>query len=885
MRAEESLSMQVVEGAGAAPAVAVSRLRVESTAEPVGVDVAAPRLSWIVEAGANGVRQTHYAVRVEEVGDAEGASPAVWELGPVASSATRSVDYAGSPLKANTRYRWRVSVSTSAGEASAWSTFRTGLFIDADWAGAKWIARRGGTVGRISQPAPVMRRSFVLNRPVVSAQLYVAAGGYADVRINGDAPDRGVLAPGFTDYDVCVQYDATEVAELLHCGINTLRVELGRGFYAMLQRNIWGWERAPWHAEPCVRIALLVEHDDGSRTSVVTDEEWRAEDGPIIFDDLYAGESFDFSRRLVGIDDARFDDGPWQPVVTVAGPRGALRHQRQPPIRATDTIHAVSVVRLAPGRFVVEFPRVMAGWVTLTIPARARSKVRVVYAETLRADGSANNDDPADYYEGRFQTGEVTFTAEGQSWSPKFSYYGFRYVELTGWPDEQPPTGDSVVAHCIHTDLRRTGAFSCSEPLLNEIHGIVVDTVLNNAHGIPTDTPTFEKNGWTGDGMVAAELMLMNFDAHEFLAKWTEDIVATARHTGIPRVIAPHGGWPHDWGPTPTWNAAMALVPQWLHLYTGDERSLATHYDVLAEHARLEFRRASSGIATTTLGDWVAPETPPGGGNPEEDLRVTATIFLHAILSAVADAGHLVGRRGESQEFRVLAGQVKQAFLNAFYDASAGVVKGAGEREFRQTHNVLALAFGLIPDSGRQAVADAVANDVVQRDFHLNTGALGTKYLLPVLSRHGHSDVAVRVALQTSFPSWGYWLANGATTTWEHWSIESRSRGHYFLGTVDDWLFHDVAGIRPLVPGYRVFLVSPMLAAPLTSATASIETAMLVVSVGWLQTIDGHEVHVGVPVGATAVVRLPAGHVTILESGGHRLRSYSEPREKSPPQT
>lgn len=847
--------------------VAVSRLRVEAKDEPVGIDVASPRFSWIVTSGAEGVQQLSFQVNVRRVCDVTAVADEVWASGRITSRDARWVDYTGPGLEPNTRYRWDIVCETNAGTTSSWSTFRTGLLTERDWSGSRWIARhRDGAP--VHLPAPLLQKEFDLGRPIMSAQLFVAAGGLADVRINGTSPCRGVLAPGFADYESVVQYDATEVAHLLNTGRNTIGAELGRGFYGISRRNTWGWERAPWHGEPCLRALLVVHHADGGRTVIATDEDWLVTDSGTEFDDLYAGETFDF-----GIAAAHSrPDARWSSAAAVAGPRGRLVHQRQPPIEVTSVLDPVAVNCLAPGRYLVEFPRVVAGWVRLSPPPSTAATIRVAYSETLRPDGSADNDDPHDYYDGRFQTCEVTFTpaAERQSWAPRFTYYGFRYVELSGWPEDTPPTAADIVAECVHTSVARTGEFHCSSPILGDIHRIVVDTVLNNLHGIPTDTPTFEKNGWTGDGMVAAELMLTNFDAHELLAKWVGDIVATTRGTGLPKVIAPHGGWSFDWGPTPTWNAAMPLLAWWLHLYTGDERTMQEHFETLVRHARLEFARSDDGIATTTLGDWVSPETPPGGGNPPEDPRVPATVFLHAILSTVAEIAAQLGHDEVARELGSLAAAVRRAFQVAFLDGDTLTVRGVGEEGFRQSHNVLALAFGLVPDGVQQAVADAVAADVAARGHHLNTGALGTKYLLPVLSRHGHPGTALRVAQQTTFPSWGFWLANGATTTWEHWAIESRSRGHYFLGTVDDWLFQDVAGIRPLEPGHRVFEVAPKVP-DLAWARASVETTYGPVRVRWSRGPGGFEIEVDVPVGAEALVNLPSGRRERLGSGHHRL--------------
>jgi alpha-L-rhamnosidase len=832
--------------------IALEHLTVEHAERPVGVDVR-PRFGWWVAAGADGAVQRSYRLTVFD-GDR-----VIWTSGDIGSDASVDVGYGGPSLVSLHEYRWSVAVVTSAGVAEAVSAFTTGVLDEADWRSAQWIG-----YPHPSRAAPLLRTEFAVRHGLRRALLAVAAGGYARVQINGELAGPSLLSPGFTDYDETVQYTVSEVTGLLAPGGAVVAVELGRGFYGMTAANTWNWETAPWHDEPCIRLLLRLDYDDGSVEHVVTDPSWHAVDGPTRFDDLYAGEDFDARLGHAGAARFGFDDRAWAKALPAAGPRGRLAHQRQQPIGVVEDFEPERVTRLAPDRWVVSFPRVIAGWVAVEVPAAPGETIELRYGERLRSDGTPNYDDEKGYFAGRFQTDRVTAGADPLTWESRFSYKGFQHVEV------RAAALPRLRARSVHTLVGRTGSFWCSSPLLTTLHELTVRTVLNNLHGIPTDTPKYEKNGWTGDGMVGAELMLLNLDAHELLAKWVSDIAASRHGAGAPEVIAPHGGWTMDWSPAPTWHAALLLVPWELHRQRGDARVLADVWPDAADYLRFELARRRDGVAHTTLGDWVGPGTDAGGGNPVEDLRVSATVFLIAMLDTAAAIATVLGE--DAREWRDAAVEVRAAFVRTFLDARTGEVRGLGDDGYRQAHAVLALAYDALPEEHRAAVADRLARDVRERGDHLDTGALATKHILPVLTAWGHADTALAVAEQRSFPSWGYWVDRGATTLWEHWKEESRSRGHYFLGTVDDWLYGDVAGLRPTAPGWREARIEPRVLG-LDGARGSVETPRGLLEVSWRHDAGEVVIDARVPVGTTAVVALPDGTEHRVGAGEHRFRS------------
>lgn len=832
--------------------IALSRLTVEHAVEPVGVDVT-PRFGWEITSSTPGDAQRSWSL---EVCDADGV---VWRSGRIASDRSFDVEYAGPALESLRRYRWTVEVETTNGTASAASTFVTGV-LDDDWRGAAWIGRTG-----VDDPnAPLLRHSFAVDAPPAEAYLVVGAGGLAHVELDGAPLDDTVLGPGFTDYDVVAQYTVVDVTARLGQGAHAIGVELGRGFYGIRGRNTWNWETAPWHADPSVRMLLLLRDADGERV-ITTSRSWLTTPGPTVFDDLYAGEDHDARRRIAGWSTPDLDDAEWEPAVAVPGPRGQARAQRQPGIRVAQTFEPVSVRELCPGRWVASFDRVIAGWALVDAEGESGSVVELRFGETLQDDGSPNCIDEKGYFDGRFQTDRLILDGSAVSWRPRFVWHGFQHVEV------RAAKLPRIRAQLVHTDAPPTGSFSSDVPLLDRIHELTVDTVRNNLHGIPTDTPKYEKNGWTGDGMLGARLMLQNLDVHELLAKWSLDIAHSRHGEGAPEVIAPHGGWRMDWTPAPTWHSALLLVPWEIHLQTGDLRVLADIWPDARDYLRFELARTVDGIAQTTLGDWVSPETDPGGGNPPEDTRIAATAFLVTMCDTAAGIATVLG--DDPDEWREAAARSRAAFTETFWDDGSDTVRGDGDDGYRQAHAVLALAFDLLPEAVRRRAADRLARDVHERGDHLWTGALATKYILPVLTEWGHPDAAWAIATQTGFPSWGYWVAQGATSLWEHWNPASRSRGHYFLGTIDDWLFGQVAGLTPLAPGWRRARIAPrQLDAGPGRAEAHVRTPYGTLGVRWRRDDDGIRLECTIPVGVVAEVDLP-GLTRELCSGTHVLRA------------
>ncbi|WP_405983831.1 family 78 glycoside hydrolase catalytic domain [Streptomyces sp. NBC_00872] len=752
-------------------------------------------------------------------------------------------------------------------------------FDDSGWTGAAVLAPYGqgpwGTgvsFAAPEAPAPLLRREFTVTRPVRRARLYISGLAYYVAELNGQRVGSQVLDPAFTDYDETVLYAVHDVTPLLRRGSNAIGVTLGRGFYGMTTPNVWNWHRPPWHGEPRLLCRLEMEHADGSRTTVVSDTDWRITEGPTLTNSLYAGETYDARLAPEGWTLPGFDDSAWRRPGAQPAPGGTLRAQPLDPIEIIETLTPTAISEPRPGVYVVDMGRTTAGWSRLTVRAPAGTTVQLVHGEKLKDDGTVHAE--TGHVPGRFQRDEYICAGGGtEVWEPSFSYKGFRYVQVGGLPARPLPA--DVLGRVVHSKVAEVSDFRCSEPFYEQLDRAMRRTLLNNLHGIPTDTPMYEKNGWTGDAQLGAPVMTYAFGVHRFLGKWLGDLADSQNPDGRLPVIVPSGGWGYgDLGPSPEWTTVYPFLIREMYRIYGEDRVAREHWPALTRYLDWELDRLVDGLAVTALGDYL----PPGyGGNPPEDTRLTATAYLHRALTQTAELGELLGHDEDAVRYRAAADGLRDAFNAAFLDPSSGHYRTARDPGYRQTSNALPLAFGLVPSGARASVLDSLVADITARGDHLNTGALGTSVLLRVLCAHGRPDVAHAVATQRTYPSWGHWFDHGADTMWEMWPLDSRSRDHYFQGTVVQWLYENVAGLRPGDAGYRTFTVRPDGRTGVTWARTSIRTVRGTASVAWSRIGRDLRLTVRVPVGATAEVHVPAARREEVRAPGGAGYLRTEP--------
>ncbi|GLY93797.1 family 78 glycoside hydrolase catalytic domain [Actinoplanes sp. NBRC 103695] len=728
-------------------------------------------------------------------------------------------------------------------------------FDDTAWPAARVAAAYGsGPWGSsVSAPPPpetLLRNEFAVTKPVASARAYISGLGYNKLFLNGGRIGDHELDPGFTVYDKTVLYSTYDVTAALRGGTNAIGVGLGRGFHSMTNPD--EWKASAWWGEPRLKLELDITYRDGTSHRVLSGDDWTVAGGPTRSESLWFGETYDARLERPGWDRPGFDDTGWTPALLVDGPGGTLRPQTFPPIKVTEPLAVAGVTEPVAGAHVYDFGSPTAGWARIGVRGPAGATVRITYGEKLRADGTVDN---VGGFGMRLQAYAYTLKGDGlELYQPSYSYAGFRYAQI-----DAPPgvTLESVYGVRVHTAVATTGGFTSSSDLLNRYQDAQRNTILNNLHSIPTDTPMYEKRPYTADGHLYADSAIAHFDMREFYRNWMRshrDDQNADGSLGTTEPTTESGRAVKD----PIWSASFVLVNWDLYWYYGDTGAIAENYDAMkAWLGYYERTIAATGNIYTgfSYGDWLSP----GFAFAPEGTRLAGTAYLHLTATKLARMARALGHDADARHFEALAATIADAFNAAFLDRSAGVYVDDRSAGYRQTSNLLPLSLGIVPEADRARVVANLVADVEQRGAHLNTGALGTKLLLPVLTDTGHADLAYRVATNPTYPGWGYWFEElGATTMWEEWGASARSHDHAFLGTVDDWLYQRVAGIEPAAPGYTAVTVKPTLAGDLSSASAHVGTPLGEVSSSWTRTRNRFTLRAGVPGGATATVFVPA---------------------------
>jgi alpha-L-rhamnosidase len=874
-------------------ALTVTSLRCDGRSEPLAVDDPAPLLSWQLESEARGDRQTAYQIRAATTlqkladGDAD-----LWDSGKVTSADSIGVPYAGRALKPGERAVWQVRAWDREGQPSTYSAaswWEAGLPADA-WK-ALWIVRpreKAPTEAEMydDDPAPLLRKEFALDKDVRRARLRVSGLGYYEARLNGRRVGDHVLDPGWTTYDKRVLYSTYDVTDQLNRGRNAIGILLGNGWYNPLPLRMWGKLNLREHlpvGEPRAIAQLDVEFTDGSTATIGTDDTWKAGDSPIVRNSVYLGEIYDARREQPGWDAAGFDDSKWKSAARASENVGSLHAQAAPPIRVTRTIRPVELTQPRPGVWIFDMGENFAGWARLRVSGPAGTRVRLRYAELLNADGSANfmtsacgqikQGGPGYEYSGSgapksaWQQDEYVLKGTGgeETFTPHFTFHGFRYVEVTGFPGE--PTLKSLDGLRLNSDLAPAGAFACSNEMFNRLQDVVQRTLLSNVFSVQSDCPHREKFGYGGDIVASSEMAVLNFDMSRFYAKAVEDLNEAQRANGGFTETAPYvgigdhglgeGSGPIEWG-----TGHPVLLAQ-LYQYYGDRRIMEQQYAPLRKWIELLDSRAKDYILDNGIGDHEAIE--------KTSTAITGTAFYYYNVKLFERIARTLGKTGDAEHAAQTAEKIKAAFNQKFLRPGTGRY-GAGT----QAAQSLALAFGLVADADRQDALAALVRDITEsHQGHLTTGIFGTKFMLEALSESGRADVAYQIADQRTFPGWGYMLENGATTLWEHWAMDDHvfSRNHPMFGSVSEWFYKGLAGIAPApdAVGFDKILIRPQPVGDVTWVRSHHDSIRGRI-VSELSREGGTlALKVRVPVGAVAIVSVPATGAAAVTEGGNPL--------------
>jgi alpha-L-rhamnosidase len=850
-----------------------------------------PRLSWRVESEKRAQSQSAWQILVASGAEVLAKDQGdLWDSGKQAATRSPFAGYGGQPLEPGRVYHWKVRCWDAADQPSAWSApalLEVAPMTPVDWSGARWIDDGRDNPAKDEDfyrpdPAPLLRQEFTLAKPVVRARLHVAGLGYVLTSLNGQRLADEVLDPPWTAFDKRVLFRSHEVTAAVKEGANCLGLSLGNGWYNPLPLRMWGHRNIRGSlatGRPRAIACLVVEHPDGTRTTVTTGPGWKVGKGPTIRNSIFLGEERDARLAIPGWDKPGFDDSGWQAArVSEAALEPLKPILDMPPVRATETIRPVAVTTPAKGVFIVDFGVNFTGVpeIDLNLPAGARIVLR--YGEILHPDGTLNPlTSVCGQIKGMRKDGQGVerpiggpgapaiawqqdiYTARGgkETYRPDFTFHAFRYMEVTGL--SEAPRLESVRGIRLHSELPDAGSFACSNELFNRIQTITRNTFLNNVVSVQSDCPHRERFGYGGDIAVTSEAYLMNFDMAGFYAKTVRDWADGARPDGNFTDTAPFVGVQYC---GVGWAMAHPLLLEQLYQHYGDKDLVAEQLPAAVRWFDLEASKRKNSLVVQGLGDH---EAMPRIAGPV----LTTPMFIDTA-RRMARLSRVAGNEKDALRFELMAGESATAWVNSFInlDETTGQVGGGSQSE-----QVMALGFGVVPESRRQSVFDFLVADLTRQADGpgLTTGIFGTRFLLEQLTQNGRHDLAFALADRKTFPSWGWMLENGATTLWETWkeSDNTFSHNHPMFGSVSAWFIRHLGGIQAAddAVGFDRIVIRPR-THRLEWVKSSHRGARGLIVSNWKVTEGGKEFEITIPPDSEALVELPVAEgATITESG------------------
>ncbi|MCP4261353.1 MAG: family 78 glycoside hydrolase catalytic domain [Planctomycetes bacterium] len=853
---------------------AVRDLRCEYRVNPLGIDIVKPRLSWMMDSNQRDQMQSAYQILVADSDEKLRRNQGeLWDSGKVASGQSHQVVYEGESLKSRMRCFWKVRVWDKEGKASAWSKpamWTVGLLNPRDWQ-AKWIgydkelqdsANKGKADPNalVLPPPPYLRRAFWVGQSIKRAVVYASALGLYELHINGKRIGEDYFTPGWTDYPTRIYYQTYEVTDFVKKGSNAIGAILADGWYAGYLG--FGKKREHYGNTPRLFVQLEIEYEDGYIQKVVTNGTWKARYGPLIESDFLMGEIYDGRKEMPGWDASNFDDSSWA-AVTVTEESEEIGAVQACPSETVQKILEIKPKKLTEpeeGVYVYDMGQNFAGWVRLKVNGKAGTKVVLRFAEILNPDGTIYTENL------RAARCTDTYILKGtgkEFWEPQFTFHGFRYVEITGYPDK--PGLDAITGVVVHSDIPLAGFFECSSPMINQLYSNIVWSQRGNFIEIPTDCPQRdERLGWTGDAQIFIRTATYNMDVAAFFTKWLVDLEDAQSDEGgfpdvAPRKVAMGDG-------TAAWGDAGVICPWTIYEVYGDKRILERHYDSMKKWIGYLKKNSKDLLRPAKgYGDWVsiASDTPKD---------VIATAYFAYSTHLVSKAAAALGKYDDADKYEELFEQIKSAF-NKAYVSDDGRIKGE-----TQTCYLLALYFDLLPEDKREPATQHLIEAIRKKDWHLSTGFVGLSYLVPTLADTGHLDIAYRLLNNDTFPSWGYSIKNGATTIWERWDGWTEEKGfqtpgmnsfnHYAFGSIGRWLFGTVAGIDTDGPGYKRIIIKPRPGGGLDYAKASYKSINGKIVSDWKIKGNTFTLNVTIPTNTTATVYVPARDIESVIEGG-----------------
>lgn len=874
-------------------------LKYEWRVNPLGIDAAHPHFSWTlrsVDADVRGTKQTAYQILVAFSSQSlVGNRGDEWDSGKISSSQMFQVEYGGKSLLPATRYYWKLRVWDENDRPSAWSAtaeYTTGLLGSDQWK-AHWIAaepdtpprpqarERTGLVHESMKPLPIFRQEFSTPKKISQALVFVSGLGHYELHINGQNVTNNVLTPGWTNYRKRVFYDTYDITRLLRPRRNAIGVLLGNGMY-----NVPGIEGRYTKfigsfGQPKLILQMQLRYADGTTEVITSDKTWRTSPGPITFTSIYGGEDYDARREQAGWDMPFFHDASWRQALEVQGPGGELVAEQSPPIEVMDTYQPVNTTQPKSNVTVYDLGQNFSGWPEITVSGRRGATVKMIAGELLDASGlvTQNSADASHQSENRFS---YTLRGDGQeSWHPRFSYYGFRYLQAEGTnapgssADDEPAVV-SLKGQFIHDNAETVGSFATSNTLFGQIHKLIDMAVLSNMVSVLTDCPHREKLGWLEQTYLAGPSILFNYDTVDLYQKMAQDIRDSQLADGMVPSIAPEyvafvdkNGVSTDFRDSPEWGSASILSPWTAYQFYGDKSLLAMQYNTMRTYAAYLQGKATDHILSYGLGDWFDIGPGPPWKSQLTGKELTATAIYYQDLTVLSRVAAILDKPQDAQSYAAEAAQVKGAFNGRLFHPDRGEYDRGS-----QTANAMPLALGMIPPGYERAVLQHLVDDIRSHENHVTAGDIGFHYVVRALTDGGRSDVLYDMLMRTDSPSYGYQLARGATTLTEAWDTNpNSSQNHLMLGHAEEWFYRGLAGISvdfDRSDPERI-QIRPVPVGQIESASATYQSVFGEIRSAWMHQANHFTWHVRVPAGSVATLEIPAWAAASVMESGHRL--------------
>jgi len=850
----------------------ITGLLTENMNDPIGIDADHPRFSWQLQSDKRNVTQTAYELRVFD------GKKAIWNTGKVISDQSVHVAYAGEPLKSGRYYIWQVRVWDNNGKQSGWSLpakFQSGLLDSNGWK-AKWI-EPGYVEDTVMRPSPLMRKEFALKGKVAGATAYITAHGMYEAELNGKRIGDAFLTPGWTSYGKRLQYQAYDVTAMLKNGRNAIGVMLANGWY---RGNIGFRNNINYYGRD---IALLCQIDitytDGSTERVISDGSWKSSTGAVLYSEIYHGEIYDARLEKKGWTLPGYDDTRWEGVKVTGHDFDVLIATQNEPVKKHETFIPVKILQTPAGEEIIDFGQNLVGWVQMKVTGNAGDRIILSHAEVLDREG--------DFYTANLRSAKAqdTYILKGEGvefFEPHFTWHGFRYLKVEGYPGKLRPENFTAVA--LYSAMKPTGMFTTSDSLINRLQHNIQWGQKGNFLDVPTDCPQRdERLGWTGDAQAFSRTAAFNMNVNSFFAKWLKDLEADQIDGKVPHVV------PNVLGPgsvnSAGWSDVATIAPWNMYLVYGDRQLLEQQYGSMKAYVESIRNTAKDDLWNSGFhyGDWLfyRPDDDNSGIAAVTDKYLITQCFYAHSVQLLINAAYVLGRTEDAASYSKLLGRIKDAFMKEYVTPNGRLVSGT------QTAYVLALHFDMLPEELREQAADRlVAN--VKSYGHLTTGFLGTPYLCHVLSRFGHTDLAYDLLLRKKYPSWLYPVTMGATTIWERWDGQKpdgtfqtpgmNSFNHYAYGAIGDWMYRVMAGLdtREDGAGYKHSIIKPHIGGGLTYVSASLDTYYGRLSSSWRAEGEKLALDVEIPANTTATVYIPADDPEAIFEGGRPLAQINE---------